>query len=290
MADQDLLHRFLFEHTSVRGEYLRLDASWKAVLARRDYPQVVRDLLGQALVASMLLGATIKFRGSLILQIQGDGPVSMLVAQVTAERTMRGTAEWEGEIAPGSLQDLFGSGHLAITIDPGEGRERYQGIVELGEGGLADALANYFDRSEQLATRLWLAADDEHAAGLLLQQLPGEDPDPDAWNRTLQLGATVTDEELLALPFRDLLWRLYHEEDVRVFEPEPVSFRCRCSRERIEEVLRSLGHDEVGDIVAEQGKVSVQCSFCGLNYEFDPVDAEGIFAAEHPPRVPKTKH
>lgn len=290
MADQDLLHRFLFEHTHVRGEFLRLDASWKAVLARHDYPPVVRELLGEALAAAMLLGATIKFRGSLILQIQGDGPLSMLVAQVTAERTLRGTAEWKEEPESGSLQELFGKGHLAITIDPGPGKDRYQGIVELGDGGLADALANYFDRSEQLATRLWLAADDERAAGLLLQQLPGEDPDPDAWNRTLQLGSTVTGEELLSLPFRELLWRLYHEEDVRVFDPEPVSFRCGCSRQRIEEVLRSLGHDEVSDIVAEQGKVSVQCSFCGQNYEFDPVDAESVFAAEHPPQVPKTRH
>src|SRR5690606_28106437 len=153
------------------------------------------------------------------------------------------------------------------------------GIVALEtEENLARAFHGYFERSEQLATRLWLAAGDTRAAGMLLQALPGDTEDADAWNRTVQLADTLTDQELLDLPQRDVLHRLFHEEDVRVFEPEPVSFRCTCTRERIETVLRSLGYDEVQSIIAEQGHVSVDCEFCNQNYIFDPVDVEKLFA------------
>jgi molecular chaperone Hsp33 len=288
--DRDSLHRFLFERTNVRGELVHLDASWQAVVERHDYPPVLRQLLGEAMAAVLLLGATIKYQGSIILQIQGDGPTSLLVVQASAERTVRGTVEWHGPVRPGSLKDLFGRGHLAITIDPGQGAERYQGIVELGDGGLAEALEGYFQRSEQLATRLWLAADDRQAGGLLLQRLPGASDDPDAWNRAVHLGSTVTAGELLRLPFLEVVRRLFHEEDVRVFESEPVSFRCSCSREKIEDTLRGLGHGELLEILAEQGTVSVDCNFCNQHYEFDAVDVEQLFAGGYSPGVPPTRH
>ncbi len=290
--DSDVLSRFVFENTNVRGELVHLDATWRAILERRDYPEPVRELLGQAMAAAALLITTIKFKGSLILQIQGDGPVSMIVVQVKSDRTLRGLAHWTDPVLPGPLALLVGKARLAITLDQGGNRERYQGIVALEtEESLARALEDYFARSEQLATRLWLGANNERAAGMLLQALPGETEDDDAWNRTGQLADTLSNDELLALPQREVLRRLFHEEDVRLFEPEPVSFRCTCTRERIETVLRSLGYTEVQGIIAEQGRVSVDCEFCNQNYLFDPVDVEKLFAAaDHQPVVPPTRH
>jgi molecular chaperone Hsp33 len=290
--DSDVLSRFVFERTNVRGELVHLDATWRAILERRDYPEPVRELLGQAMAAAALLITTIKFNGSLILQVQGDGPVSLIVVQAKSDRTLRGLAHWSDPVLPGPLAQLVGKARLAITIDQGGERERYQGIVALEtEENLARAIEDYFARSEQLATRLWLGAGEERAAGMLLQALPGETEDADAWNRTVQLADTLSNQELLELPQREVLRRLFHEEDVRVFEPEPVSFRCTCTRERIETVLRSLGYDEVQGIIAEQGRVSVDCEFCNQNYIFDPVDVEKLFAAsEHQPNVPPTRH
>lgn len=290
--DSDVLSRFVFERTNVRGELVHLDATWRAILERRDYPAPVRELLGQAMAAAALLITTIKFSGSLILQIQGDGPVSLIVVQAKSDRTLRGLAHWNDPVLPGPLAQQVGSARLAITIDQGGDRERYQGIVALdAEENLAHALEDYFARSEQLATRLWLEANDERAAGMLLQALPGETEDADAWNRSVQLADTLSGQELLELPQREVLRRLFHEEDVRLFEPEPVSFRCTCTRERIETVLRSLGYAEVRSIIAEQGRVSVDCEFCNQNYVFDPVDVEKLFAAgDHQPTVPRTRH
>lgn len=288
--DKDSLHRFLFERTNVRGELVHLDASWQAALERKDYPEPVRDLLGQALAAAALLSATIKIDGSLTLQLQGAGPVTLLVVQATAQRSLRGLAHWEGEVQPGTFAELVGEGRLAITLDPGEIGDRYQGIVDLQNDSLAHCLEDYFKHSEQLATRLWLTSNGESAAGMLLQELPAETEDHDAWARDVHLGETIKEEELLELPAREILHRLYHEEDVRLFEAEPVSFRCSCSRERIETVLRGLGHQEVLSIIEEQGAVCVDCEFCNQRYEFDPVDVEGLFAAADQPDVPPTRH
>ncbi len=290
--DNDVLSRFVIERTNVRGELVHLDATWRAILERKDYPEPVRNLLGQAMAAAALLITTIKLKGSLTLQVQGDGPVSIVVVQAKSDRTIRGLAHWQDPVLPGPLAQLVGNARLAITLDPGGDRERYQGIIAIDtEADLAEALEGYFTRSEQLATRLWLGASAERAAGMLLQALPGETADADAWNRATQLGDTLREEELLELPQREVLRRLFHEEDIRVFEPEPVSFRCSCTRERIETVLRGLGYDEVQSIIAEQGRISVDCEFCNQNYLFDPVDVEKLFAAaEHQPNVPPTRH
>ena len=289
--DRDVLHRFLFEDTNVRGELVHLDATWKAVLERRVYPPPVRELLGQAMAAVVLLSTTIKYQGSVTLQLRGKGPVTLLVVQARPDRHVRGIAHWRDPVPQGALGELVGDAQLAITIDPGEGRDRYQGIVETGDApDLARALDGYFERSEQLATRLWLAADDSRAAGMLLQQLPGETRDADAWNRIVHLGETLTTGELLNLTDRELLHRLFHEETVRLFEAEPVSFRCDCSRERTDALLRGLGIDEVRDILAEQGRVHIECEFCGHAYDYDAVDVEQLFAAEGQPQVPRTTH
>ena len=246
MRVQDTLHRFLFERTGIRGELVHLDTSFRAVLERYDYPEPVAGLLGQALAATALLSATIKFEGSLILQLQGKGAVRLVVAQCDYQRHLRCLARWEHEIPEGGLREMMEGGQLVITIDPGPGKKRYQGIVSLeGVDSLAAALEQYFSQSEQLGTRFWLAGSGERAAGMLLQHLPEAEGDELDWERVEILGATVTDQELLELPAEELLYRLYNEEEVRLFEAEPVSFRCSCSRERIETTLEQLGEEEV---------------------------------------------
>lgn len=286
----DSLHRFLFEGNQVRGEIVHLDSTWRALQGTQDYPPVVRDLLGEAAAASALLTPTLKFKGRMTLQVTGDGPVHLLVMQCTSDNTLRGLARWRGLPESDSLHTLVGGGRMAITIDPERGRERYQGIVEVCSDRLAHVLETYFEQSEQLGTRLWLAADGHRAVGLLLQQLPGDADDADAWNRVQQLGATLTRHELLEVPPQDLIRRLFSEEDLRVFEPTPLSFRCGCSRARIESVLRGLGYAEVQSILADEGTIKVDCEFCGHAYGFDSVDIEHLFSGEGQASISPTRH
>jgi molecular chaperone Hsp33 len=278
---RDSLQRFLFEHAGVRGEIVHLDATWKAVLDRREYPVALRNMLGELMAAAALLSATLKFSGSIILQIQGDGPVRLLVVECGSDFSMRAMAHWEGELSPGPLPELIGAGKFVVTIDPKQGRQTYQGIVALDGNTVAEVLENYMLRSEQLETRLWLASDGSRAAGMLLQKLPAPTTeDTDAWPRAVHLGATVKADELLGLPAREVIRRLFHEEDIRVFDRTPVRFECSCSRERVAGMLRMLGHQEVESIIAELGSIDVDCEFCNRHYLFDAVDAEQVFATD----------
>lgn len=292
MTTGDSLQRFIFENAPIRGEIVHLDATWQAVLERRRYPPRVRDVLGEMMAAAALLTSTLKFDGRLVMQVQGNGPVNLLVVECTSDRTMRAIAQWNGEVPDAPLATLVGNGRLAVTIDPVKGKERYQAIVNLEGLTVAEAFENYFARSEQLATRLWLASDPNQAAGMLLQRLPDDSltDDDDAWGRAVHLGSTITREELLALPVPEIIHRLYHEEDIRLFSRVPVSFRCSCSRDRVESVLRMLGHGEIHSILAEQGTVRVDCEFCGNRYEFDRIDAEQLFAAFHSVPATPTRH
>ena len=277
-AEHDTLRRFIFEKLPVQGRHVHLDASWRAILEQREYPAPVRTLLGEAMAAMALLSATLKYQGTLTLQIQGNGPVPLLVVQCTSGFNLRGLAHWRAEPLPSNLQELLGDGRLVMTIEPSAQGERYQGIVPLEGASLAACLEGYFQRSEQLPTRLWLTADDQSAAGMLLQVLPQHEPDAEAWRRVTVLADTLTSKELSTLSAEQLLHRLYHEEDVRLFESLPVSFRCRCSRAGIEATLRGLGEDEVCGILKEQGRVHVECEFCGHAYDFDRVDVAGVFS------------
>lgn len=291
MIATDSLQRFVFEHAAIRGELVHLDSTWRAVLDRHDYPPAVRSLLGELMAAAALLSAILKFNGSLILQIQGSGPVNLLVVESTSERTLRGMAQWTGALEPMPFPALVGEGRFVITIDPREGGQRYQGIVSLEGETVSAVLENYLARSEQLDSRLWLAADTRQAAGMLLQKMPGSrDEDSDMWARATHLGATIKRDELLGLPAREIIRRLYHEEDVRVFDSETVRFRCSCSRERVVNVLRMLGYDEVQSILRERGAIDVDCEFCNQHYTFDPVDAEQLFASDLATRISPTQH
>ena len=289
---KDTLQRFLFENADIRGDLVHLDSSWQTVIEKHDYPPAVRRLLGEMMVASVLLSATLKYKGKLTIQIVGEGPVSLMVVECTSDRTLRGLAHSTDHLDTGSLVELVGKGRLAITLEPEQTGERYQSIVELTGETLADAIENYLDVSEQLETKLWFAVDDNSAAGLLIQKLPERKntKDEDSWNRIQQLSSTIETDELLTLSARDIIHRLYHEEDVRIFEPESVYFRCSCSRGRVENMLRTLGIEEVRSIVEDEGSVDVACEFCNHKYHFDSVDAEQIFIDTVQPENPKTEH
>ncbi|BCK87849.1 33 kDa chaperonin [Sideroxyarcus emersonii] len=277
----DSLRRFLFEHAPIRGEIVHLDATWQSVIERHDYPPVLRDLMGELCAATVLLAATLKLHGSMVLQIHGKGRVKLLVVECTGDLELRATAKWEGDLSHGTLQDLVGGdGRFVITLDPKDGNQAYQGIIALEGDSISEILQNYMTRSEQLETRLWLAADGKHAAGMLLQKLPEqqESPDEDAWGRAVQIAATLSPDELLGLPATELVHRLYHEEDIRLFDAQPVVFRCTCSRENVARMLRMLGREEVDSILAERGDVEVHCEFCNQGYVFDCVDANAVFA------------
>ncbi len=287
--EKDVIHRFIFEDCGVRGELVRLDATWRAVRECHDYPPPVQRHLGEALAGVLLLAETIKLRGTLIMQAQGDGPLRTLVAQATGDRSVRGLARWEGQVSQESLEKAMGNGRLVMTIQREQG-EPYQGVVPLEGDSLAEVLGFYFRQSEQLPTGLWLSAGPGGAAGLLLQQLPSQGTEAPDWERLCTLAATISDSELLDLPAEQLLYRLFHEEALRLFEAEPVTFRCRCSRGRIEQTLIALGPAQLHEYAEEDGSIEVTCEFCNRRYDFDIVDIEALFAAgegTHPHDTPQ---
>lgn len=291
MLERDTLRPFLFEHFAVRGELVHLDASWREMLKTHDYPEPLQNLLGEMMAATTLLTATLKFDGMLSLQLQGSGPVTLGVTQCSHDGLLRGLLHWEGEVQPGTLDQLLGNGHMVVTLEQRKTGERYQGIVDIKGQHLAQALEHYLFHSEQLETRLWLAANDQCAAGLLVQRLPAEDELQDAedWQRISMLAETITDEELLGLEVEEIIHRLFHEDDVRLFEGRPMAFRCHCSHERVANALRMLGQDEVNDILQKEEIIKISCEFCNRKYSFDSVDAEALFAATNVMDAPKTQ-
>ncbi len=289
--EKDKLYRYIFENTQVRGELVQLDESWQAVLARCDYPLPLRKLLGETMAVAALLSATIKFDGKLTIQAQGEGPVSLLLVQCNSKKHIRGLINWneDYDINDGSLRDLFGKGHLAITIEPEDEGERYQGVVDLDGNCIADAVEEYFGSSEQIQTKIWLACDENSAAGLMIQKMPGKESDPDAWDRMVSLSNTIKDTELLVLPVRDLIERLFSQETVRLFDSETFEFRCTCNQEKLESVLNSIGIDDVTKLIEEKGIIEVVCEYCGKKYVFDRVDVEYIFSEGDCVKGPNTK-
>lgn len=274
--NKDQLFRFLFKELGVRGEIVSLDASFQEALALHHYPAVVAEQLGQALAASLLLSATLKFDGSLILQIQGSGPISMLVAQASEQQNVRGLAHWDGEIESGNLSSLFADGRLVLTLKPTKGKA-YQGIVSLQGESLSEALESYFTQSEQLKTRLWFAVNNDKAVGFLLQELPAHAGEQTDWERVEMLANTITNDELLNLTAENVIHRLFHEESVTLYEPQAVQFKCDCSRKKIEAGLLTVGYEELVSLLDEKGSVDTHCDFCNRHYHFNAVDIEQLF-------------
>lgn len=283
--DTDQLTRFLLPGAGVRGVRVHLDQTWRAIAARSDYPAAVRELLGEASAAVAMFTAHAKIEGRLSIQLRGDGALRTLFAECTAAGTLRGIARLAGDAAgqlPRDLRRLAGTPVLAITIEnPGRGgREatRYQGLVPVESESLGAALEGYFRQSEQLPTRLLLAAGAEAVAGLMLQKLPGDAGDEDGWTRAGALFDTLGPGELLEVPGAELLHRLFHEEQVQVLDSRALVFACSCSRERVAAMFESLGPEEARASLSG-GEASVRCEFCGQTYRFGPEDLDAIFTA-----------
>lgn len=277
----DHLQRFIFDSAAVRGEWVQLKQTWTTVKMQREYPPAVADLLGQMLAAAALLAETVKISGRLVLQCRTDGPVSLIMVECTSDHTLRGLANWQGEIADNaSMQELLGKGSLAITIESVDAKHPYQGIVSVQGESIAEMLEMYFAQSEQLQTRIWLATDDNTVGGLLLQQLPEQEPElhDENWQRILYLAETIAKEELLNLDVVSLLYRLFHEEMVRLLSTTVLEFSCTCSRQRVADTIKLLGRQGAEDIIAERGFVELACEFCNTHYRFDPVDVAGLFS------------
>ena len=308
------LHRFMFEGLPVRGSLVRLGEGWREMLAARadaPFPAPVRELLGQMAAAGVLMQSGLKFDGALILQVHGDGPVKLAVAEVRSDLRFRATATVIGEVPPAAgleaMLNVHGQGRCAITLDPADkrpGQQPYQGVVPLhGDRReplqqLSQVLEHYMLQSEQLDTRMLLAADERHAAGLLIQRMPVDGPSRisgernedqiglnEDFNRIAHLAATLTRDELLTLDADTVLRRLFWEERLQRYEPRRPRFACSCGRERVAGMLRGLGREEVDSIIAERGEVEVGCEFCGRQYRFDAIDAATLFIpqADQPP-------
>ena len=289
----DALKKFLFDDRSVRVESVRIEQAWLAAQAHQQYPAPVTALLGELVAASTLLAANLKFDGSLLLQLQGDGAIALMVVECRADLSIRATVKMRERPLPaaGDLQSMLNPGGTAkfiVVLDPPKhtpGRQAYQGIVPLEGNSVAQALEQYMLRSEQLHTRIWLAADALHCSGLLIQRLPLQggaqqteiETADESWARAQHLAQTLTPAEMLSTDQDTLLHRLFWQETLLVFESQPITWKCSCTHERVMDMLRMLGKAEVDDILQEQGKVEVACEFCGLPYVFDALDTEALF-------------
>ena len=283
------IQRFSFDNSNVRGERVLLNDAYQEIIKRKQYPLALEKLLGEFVAAIALLRDIVKIDGVLSIQAKGYGFLSTLMTECDEHLNLRGIAQWdESQEVPEviSLKDVLEGGYLAITIQPRNG-QRYQGIVEIVGDTLAECLEQYFSQSEQLPSRVWLAANGAQCGGLFLQRLPEEqakEGDEDAWERLTHLASTVKEDELLGLETGELLHRLYHEEEVRLYDTKVMQFGCSCSRQRTLDAVMSLGSEEIRELLIEQGSVKVDCQFCAEKYEFteaDLVDLLGDQAKTH---------
>ena len=275
--------RFILDQLPLRGVHVNLEQVWQHIVGQKNYPAPIARALGELVAAGALLAANLKFDGTFILQVQGTGVLKLLVAEATSEQTCRGTARFDDsvEIADdASLQDLMGEqGQFVLTLQPRQG-EMWQGIVGLQGTSIAQMLANYLAQSEQLDSDLILAADDKQAVGMMVQRLAGQDMAREDWQYVESLLQTVNQDELLHTTANTLLYRLFHEQEVRVFEPEHLEFACTCSHEKVGNMLLLLGGQEVGQILLEQGSVEIVCDFCQQKYVFDEEDVKTLFGSD----------
>jgi molecular chaperone Hsp33 len=275
-SERNLTRKFIFEEADVRGEIVHLDGAYREIIDIHQYPPGVSRLMGEFLAASVLLSTTIKFEGRLVLQAQSQGEVPLLMAECSNDLAVRAIARGVQEATGTEFGSLLRDGHLAITIEPHEG-QRYQGIVPLDGHDLASCIESYFENSEQLATRLWLASNGTMAGGLLLQQLPEQvvrdaDLRQEQWQHACTLAETIQQEEVLGLAQETLLYQLFHQDRVRLFPGQEVRFACSCSRERCHNALLSIGPTELLRLLEEEDQVTMDCEFCNQQYRFQRSD------------------
>jgi len=282
----DVLNRYLFADKHARGELVQLSKTYQEIIALHDYPQGVQTLLGELVAATCLLTATLKFEGEITVQLQGDGPVGYMSVNGDHNQKMRGIARLAEKTEVEGLRALIGKGTMVITIRPLKG-EAYQGVVALDQETLADCLAHYFEVSEQIPTKIWLFNDVKNAkvAGSLIQLLPdGEDKEKQVsdFEHLCQLTNTIKSEEIFSLDAQTLLYRLYHQEEVRLFDPQEVSYQCSCSEEKCLTAIGQVSPSELKSIIAEEGFVTMTCDFCLTTYKFDEKKLAGF--------INKTEH
>ena len=298
MTDKDLIQRYLFEDHNVRGEIVQLDKSWQAILANYNYPPIIQIYLGEIVAATALLAATLKIDGSLSIQASGNGIINLLVAECRQDLSIRAVAKYDktkldkysqgftdNDINTSQLSSLLSGGTLVITIEQNKG-QRYQGVVELKGDSIAMILENHLLQSEQLRTIIVLNCDKTGSAGLLLQELPKQKSDAHhQWNELALLANTLTSQELLELKPKKIIQRLFNEYNIRLFDPQPVYFKCSCSHEKVANMLLSLEYQEAKDIIHQSEFIEVNCEFCNKVYRFDEVDITEIFSAKHKPTI-----
>lgn len=267
----DQLSRYTFNDHDVRGELVQLTSSYQTLIRGHDYPAPVQEVLGHLMAAVSLLTATLKFEGQIAVQLQGDGPLNFVAVNGNHKQELRGIARLRSELDHTDLRSMIGKGQLIITLTPDSG-ERYQGVVSGNAGSIAEMLENYFEQSEQLHTKVWLHADGEHAAGMLLQRLPSSGQDLTGFDHLATLTDTITAKELYTVPAEELLHRLYHEETVHLYPTQPVNFVCGCSREKTLNALASVTPEELHDILDKEGEIVMTCDYCLAEYVFKPSD------------------
>ncbi len=281
LLKRDLLQKFMFESGHVRGQLVHLKESYNAIIKAHDYPLVVKKLLGEALAACCIMAASLKFNGKLSLQLQGKGLINLLFIEINEQHKLRGLAKYDPSISTESFSELVSGGTLMVRIEP-EGGVAYQSIVPFEGVDLAACLAHYFRQSEQLLSGFYLFCDGRKASGLMLQQMPDNE---DLASRSLfeyaiQLAQTLTQAEAFTLNNDALLFRLFHEEPLRVFEPQEINARCACSKQGFETSLRSLGRVEINRMIEEDGVITINCEFCKIQYQFDAFDSQRIFSGQ----------
>ncbi|KTD18093.1 Hsp33 family molecular chaperone HslO [Legionella jordanis] len=283
MREQDSLQRFMFEHASIRGEIAHLQETYQTIMEQRSYPPMVKNLLGEALVSCLLLAGSIKFEGDLSLQFQGDKRLPLLLVQCDHNLHLRAFAKCEENLQDIDYAEAFLKGQMVLTINQYNQTSAYQSIVPIQSTSMGENLMTYFAQSEQIASRVWLAVNEGMAAGMLLQLMPGQDSleREHFWEYAVQLGQTVSEQELLSLDNQTLLHRLYHETELRLFDSRSPSFQCRCTEEKMKQVLTILGEDEAKELLKERGEIEVTCDFCNKKYSFDPIDVTMLFHKPH---------
>ncbi|MCX7089963.1 MAG: Hsp33 family molecular chaperone HslO [Legionellales bacterium] len=279
MPATNSLQRFLFAHAAIRGDVIHLDSVYQTIIQQRPYPPKVKQLLGEALMACVLLVGGIKFEGEVSLQFQGDQRLPLLLVQCDHLLQLRGFANFSPDLSDEIYTEAFLQGKMVINLTPHQQTQTYQSIVPLTSASMSDNLMHYFAQSEQLPTKVWLAINEKHAAGILLQLMPEQDSlqREQFWEYAVHIGATITPEELLTLDNTTLLYRLYHETELRLYPERNIQFKCRCSQEKMQQVLTILGEQETQDLLKEKGQVDVNCEFCNLNYTFDAIDVALLF-------------
>lgn len=276
----DTISRFLFESADIRGEIVHLDSCYQTIINQHAYPDCLKKLLGEALAATVLMNATIKYEGGLTLQFQSNGALSLLLVKCDHKQCIRALIQFDEQADNEAYLQSLAQGKLVITIESDKHVRPYQSIVPVKNACISDSLEFYFAQSEQLATKIWLAANEKKVSGMLLQMLPSNQKIEDResfWSYATMLGSTITGEELLELDNQTILNRLYHEETLRLYAPQPVRFFCPCSKERMSRAIQTLGEKEALQALKEQEKINVSCEFCGQHFVFDAIDIEMIF-------------